>query len=263
MSAILHVLNGDSTLNGFEQTGIDGDVMVWREVLSEGPLLEKIESAAFWQERSAWISKTFNAHPERYHDSMVAQLEKFSQPYEEINLWFEFDLHCQVNLLGVMMLLSQKTNLSGPAVYLICPADYPGVSDFRGMGELNSEQLEYLYDNIRVQLGPYDFELATEAWDLFICCSAERIQQWLNETKFWANMPCLKPAMEAHLKRLQVNTDGLNYIHQKLLGIYNNGIHTRPEIYTAFWADEKIYGMGDTELDIYLDHLSTRNLINL
>ena len=162
-----------------------------------------------------------------------------------------------------MMLLSQKTNLLGPAVYLICPSDYPGVSDFRGMGELNGEQLEYLYDNIRVQLGPYDFELATEAWDLYICCSTERIQQWLNETHFWANMACLKPAMEAHLKRLQVDTDGLNYIHQKLLRIYNSGIHSRPEIYAAFWADEKIYGMGDTELDIYLDHLNTRNLINL
>ncbi|MCQ6959656.1 DUF1835 domain-containing protein [Mucilaginibacter aquariorum] len=263
MSAILHVLNGDATLNSFEQANIGGDIIVWREVLSEGPVSENIESAAFWQERAAWITKTFNETPERYQDSMVAQLEKFSQPYDEINLWFEFDLHCQVNLLGVMMLFSQKTNLSGPAIYLICPADYPGVSDFRGMGELNGEQLEYLYDNIRVQLGEYDFELATEAWDLYIRCNAERIQQWLNETHFWANMTRLKPAMEAHLKRLQVDTDGLNYIHQKLLGIYNNGAHSRPEIYTAFWSDEKIYGMGDTELDIYLDHLNTRNLINL
>jgi hypothetical protein len=263
MNPILHVLNGDSTLNGFEQTGIGGDVMVWREVLSEGPVSENIESGKFWQERSAWVSKTFKETPEHYHDSMVAQLEKFSQPYEEINLWFEFDLHCQTNLLGVMMLLSQKTNLSGPAVYLICPAEYPGVKDFRGMGELNADQLEYLYDNIRVQLGAYDFELATEAWDLFVCCSPQRIQQWINETHFWANMTALKPAMQAHLKRLQTNAGGLNYIHQRLLDIYNNGAHTRPEIYAAFWADEKIYGMGDSELDIYLDYLSTQNLINL
>jgi hypothetical protein len=57
--------------------------------------------------------------------------------------------------------------------------------------------------------------------------------------------------MQAHLKRLQVNTEGLNYIHQKLLDIYNSGIQSRPEIYTAFWADEKIYGMGDSRDQIF------------
>jgi hypothetical protein len=263
MGTTLHVLNGDATLNVFEQTGIDGDVLVWREVLSEGPLSERIESGKFWQERAAWIAKTFNETPEGYQDKVVAQLEKFSQPYAEINLWFEYDLHCQVNLLGVMMLLSQQTNLSGPAVYLICPADYPRIDDFSGMGQLNGEQLEYLYDNIRVQLSDYDFELATEAWDLYITSDAKRISAWLSSTQFWANMHCLKPALEAHLKRLQFNADGLNYIHQQLLNIYNNGVHTRPEIYNAFWKNEKIYGMGDSELDTYLDELSQRKLINL
>lgn len=263
MSPILHVLNGDATLNVFEQTGIDGDVLVWREVLSEGPLSENIESGKFWQERAAWISNTFNDTPEHYNDSMVAQLEKFSQPYEEIDLWFEFDLHCQVNLLGVMMLLSQKTDLSGPSVYLICPAEVPGVADFRGMGQLDGQQLEDLYDNIRVQLGAYDFELATEAWDLYVTGDAGKLAKWINATTFWGNMHCLKPAMQAHLKRLQHNTNGLNYIEQTLLDIYNTGSKTRPEIYAAFWSADKIYGMGDSEINTYLDNLAARGLINL
>jgi len=263
MSSILHVLNGDATLNVFEQTAIDGDVLVWREVLSEGPLSENIESGKFWQTRAAWISQNFNDTPEHYNDSMVAQLEKFSQPYEEINLWFEYDLHCQVNLLGVMMLLSQKTDLSGPSVYLICPTEVPGVSDFRGMGQLDSEQLEDLYDNIRVQLGEYDFELATEAWDLYVTGDAVKLQEWINTTTFWGNMYCLKPAMQAHLKRLHSNTDGLNYIEQTLLDLYKNGTKTKPEICAAFWSADKIYGMGDSEINTYLDKLAARGLINI
>ncbi|MES2061504.1 MAG: DUF1835 domain-containing protein [Bacteroidota bacterium] len=263
MNPILHILNGDATFSGFEQTGLDGDVMIWREVLSEGPVSENIESGKFWQERAAWISKTFNDTPEHYNDSMMAQLEKFSQPYEEINLWFEFDLHCQVNLLGVMMLLSQKTDLSGPAVYLICPAEVPGITDFRGMGQLDGEQLETLYDNTRVQLGEYDFELATEAWGLYVAGNANKLEEWLNATAFWSNMHNLKPAMQAHLKRLQRNANGLNYVEQVLLDIYNTGIKTRQEIYAAFWAGDKIYGMGDSEINTYLDKLSARGLINL
>jgi hypothetical protein len=263
MSQILHVLNGDATLNVFENTGIEGDVLVWREVLSEGPLSNNIESGEFWQQRSAFICKTFDETPQHYHDSMVAQLEKFNQPYTEINLWFEFDLHCQVNLLGAMMLLSQKTDLSGPAVYLISPAEVAGISDFRGMGQLTAEQLEDLYDNIRVQLGEYDFELATEAWDLYIAGDFAKLEDWANKTPFWGNLHNLKAALQAHVKRMQLNADGLNLIEQTLLDIYNAGNTTKPAIYTAFWSADSIYGMGDSEIDIYLDKLSARGLIQL
>jgi hypothetical protein len=49
MKEILHILNGDATLSSFEQTGLDGDIMVWREVLSEGPVEENIASGTFWK----------------------------------------------------------------------------------------------------------------------------------------------------------------------------------------------------------------------
>lgn len=161
---ILHILNGDSTLQGFEQTGLDGDIMVWREMLSEGPLEENISSASFWKNREEWISGAFNENNEKYQQKMLDELTKLSEQYDEINLWFEFDLHCQANLLGVIAYLQQKIDLSAPAIYLICPGDFPGKEDFRGMGELNGEELEYLYDNIREQLNEKDFSIAAQAW---------------------------------------------------------------------------------------------------
>jgi hypothetical protein len=262
MSSILHILNGDSTLYGFNQTGLDGDVMVWREVLSEGPLQENISSASFWTARSEWISKTFNEPVEDYQHKMIEELGKLNGSYDEINLWFEFDLHCQVNLLGVMQMLNQQTNMSLPAVYLICPACYPGIDDFRGMGELNGDQLEDLYDS-REQLSEWEFELAAEAWPLYVKGSADDLQLWLDENSFWGILHLLKPALQAHIKRLRTNTDGLNYIEQKLLDIYNSGIKTKIEIYQAFWSTEKIYGMGDSEIDIYLNRLKQKQLIEL
>ncbi|RYD95855.1 MAG: hypothetical protein EOP54_15030, partial [Sphingobacteriales bacterium] len=250
MSTILHILNGDATLPSFEQTGLDGDAFIWREMLSEGPLTENISSAAFWEAREAWISKTFQVPPENYRQDMVDQLGKLNEPYEEFNLWFDFDLHCQVNLLGAMKLLQQKVDMSAPAVYLICPAEYPDKFDFAGMGELNGDELDYLYDTIRVQLTEYDFSLAAEAWKAYISNKAEAIQKFIDGTQFWANLSLLKPALEAHIKRLQQNAAGLNYIEQKLLNIYTAGTTTKPGIYTAFWQTEKIYGMGDTQLDL-------------
>src|ERR1700761_1448616 len=142
MSTILHILNGDSTAHSFGHTGLEGDVLVWREILSQGPLQENIASGAFWSAREAWICKTFKDTPGHYQEYVLNPLAKLSEPYEEINLWFEFDLHCQANMLGVMAMMRRRTDLSAPAIYLVCPFEYPGVADFRGMGELDSDQLE-------------------------------------------------------------------------------------------------------------------------
>jgi hypothetical protein len=263
MNNTLHILNGDATLSGFIEAEIPGDTMIWREVLSEGPLTKNVASAAFWQLRSDWICQTFGETPEGYHDGMIVPLEKLSAPYEEINLWFEFDLHCQVNLLGAMVMLNQQTNLSAPEVYLISPSEFPGLDSFSGMGELNGEQLDYLYDNIRVQLSEYDFTIAAEAWQLYVEGDVAKLKAWLAETPFWGNMPNLKPALEAHIKRLEFNAVGLNYIHQKLLAIYQSGAHSKAEIYPTFWQTEKIYGMGDSQLDTYLQTLIDKKLIDL
>ncbi|HWZ15608.1 MAG TPA: DUF1835 domain-containing protein [Mucilaginibacter sp.] len=259
---ILHILNGDSTRYSFEQTGLAGDTVVWHEVLSEGPVQEDISSGSFWKARSEWISESFHETPENYQAKMLATLSTLSEPYDEINLWFEFDLHCQVNLIGAMTYMQQKTDLSAPAIYLICPADYPGKENFMGMGELTGEELEYLYDNIRVRLSETDFVIASEAWDVYVTRDVDKLKAYLAETDFWGNLHLLKPALEAHLRRLQVNEHGLNYIEQKLLEIYNYGIKTKPEIYLRFWSTEKIYGLGDAEIDIYLNRLKEKGLIN-
>jgi hypothetical protein len=262
MSSILHILNGDSTAHSFEHTGLDGDILVWREVLSQGPLVEDITSAEFWKLREAWICKSFNDQPEHYREYVVNPLEKLSKPYKEINLWFEFDLHCQANMLGVLAMLSKHTDLSEPSIYLICPDCYPGIADFRGMGQLNSEQLEDLYDD-RERLNEYEFGLAAEAWKLYVSGNAVALEKWLDETSFWGALHLLKPALQAHLRRIHINENGLNYIEQKLLDIYKSSTKNKQSIYEEFWKTEKIFGMGDAEIDIYLKQLADKKLIEL
>ena len=260
---ILHILNGDSTAQSFGDTGLEGDQLVWREILSEGPLQTDISSAAFWRARANWIGKTFRETPEDYLAAMMSELSKLGEPYDEINLWFEFDLHCQANLLGVLNYLIKKADLSAPAVYLVCPEDYPGKENFMGMGELTGEELEYLYDNIRVQLGEPDFALAAEAWLVYVSQSAEKLRHFIEKTGFWANLSALKPALEAQLKRLQVDENGLNGVEKTVLDIYQRGATTKHDIYRRFWSTEKIYGFGDSQIDIYLNQLKQKGLIRL
>jgi len=255
---ILHILNGDSTAESFNDTGLDGDIIVWNAVLSEGPVEENTASGSFWKARMAFICEAFGETPEGYQKKMLDGLVKLSEPWDEINLWFEFDLHCQLNMLGVMTYLKKQTNLSQPAIYLICPSDYPGKENFRGIGELNGEELEYLYDNIRVQLSAIDFIVAEEAWSIYVSKDAGKLRDYLNTNNFWGSLHLLKPALQAQLKRLQLNKNGLNDVEQKLLDIYNGGAKTREQLYAAFWQTEKIYGMGDMEINLHLNRLQEK-----
>lgn len=262
MEQQLHILNGDAMLHGFNNTGLDGDVLVWREILSEGPVIEDISSAKFWEMRGKWISESFNEPAESYQTKVIDEIGKLSCPYSHITLWFEFDLHCQVNLLGVLNLLRLQSNLNEQAIYLVCPAEYPGKPDFKGLGELTGSELDYLYDSIRVQLTDYDLTLAAEAWTAYCTGEAAKIEAFIKGTTFWANLPLLKRALEAHLKRLQINSVGLNYIEQQLINIYNSGKTDKPDIYAAFWAQNSIYGMGDAAINLYLNSLQQKGLIS-
>jgi hypothetical protein len=260
---ILHILNGDSTLHGFRETGLEGDTLVWREILSQGPLEADISSGNFWKARAEWIGEAFGEPANDYQESMIDQLARLSEPYDEIDLWFEFDLHCQANLLGVLNYLIKKTDLSAPSVFLICPDHFPGKDDFMGMGELTGEELEYLYDTIRVQLSQMDFALAAEAWLVYVSRDVQQLKNFLKKTQFWGNLTALKPTLKADLLRLEVDNNGLNHIEKKLMDTYKSGLKTRSELYEAFWKTEKIYGMGDAEIDIYLNRLKEKGLINL
>jgi hypothetical protein len=130
------------------------------------------------------------------------------------------------------------------------------------MGQLDGDQLANLYPT-RVALSNDDFELAEQAWKLRVSGKAEDVDEFINQERSWGNLLLLKPAMIAYMRRLQVNAGGLNYVEQLLLDIYNSGLRRKMEIYQAFWKSEKIYGMGDTEIDLYLNDLAQRKLIEI
>ncbi|MFI5159534.1 MAG: hypothetical protein ACHQF4_11755 [Sphingobacteriales bacterium] len=68
--------------------------------------------------------------------------------------------------------------------------------------------------------------------------------------------------MEAQLKRLQLDENGLNGVENTLLDIYRDGAKTKQEIYQRFWTTEKIYGFGDSQIDMYLEKLRNKKMIN-
>jgi hypothetical protein len=251
----LHILNGDATLFVFNQTKIEGDTLVWREILADGP----VSKINLWELRSDWISKTFGENPANYQQKVITEAEKLKhiEQYDEVILWFEYDLTCQINLIYILSIIN-STYRKDSSISLICPETIEGMPNFRGLGELNPTQLEELLSQ-KVKLQKIDLELAAEAWDLYIENDFEQIQMFLS--RGFGNLPLLKKALKAHLLRFPNPATQLNHIEEVLLSFVNPNISSKAELYHAFWAQESIYGLTDLQLDHILTQLKEKGLI--
>src|SRR5687768_10535920 len=122
----LHILNGDATRAVFQHSGIEGDVIVCREMLCEGRTPSTRDMSRFFEERAAFLQQAYGIDSASYLADVERdkKLLQDASAYDEIVLWFEFDLFCQVNLVFVLYYLSQLS-VKLPPVSLVQPDHHP------------------------------------------------------------------------------------------------------------------------------------------
>jgi hypothetical protein len=111
----VHILNGDCLQSTLQAE----NALIMREMLIEGPL--KTDSfEAFYCQRADYLAKTYGIPLEEYDKKTVTEFEKMQQipDHSEVNLWFDYDLFCFVNLLFVIQLLGQNKTLT---LFLVRP----------------------------------------------------------------------------------------------------------------------------------------------
>lgn len=250
----LHILNGDATLNIFKQTSISGDVLVWREILADGPVAHN----NLWELRANWIQQTFGEQPSVYMQKVVDEAKKLNdlEKYTELVLWFEYDLVCQINLTYMLNILN--SNPHNPPIYLICPDHFPNRPNFRGLGELNPQELEQLYPT-KTALSKADLSLASSAWDLYVTNDRNQIEAFLNHD--FGNLVLLQKALKAHLLRLPKGEKQLSYLEETLLDLAKIYQGNKPAIYEAFWQQAPIFGLTDLQIDLILAKLEKIDLL--
>ena len=142
----------------FQQAEIEGDIVVWREVLVEGPVAGDIQEPEFWKNRKTFIEL---AYTKNYDEFVLTEIDKLQDlgKYKEVVLWFEYDLFCHVNMLGCL------TFIDHPNSSLICLGDEFG-GKFQGLGEIDPSDYSTLYLK-RKTLSLTDISYAREAWMIF------------------------------------------------------------------------------------------------
>jgi hypothetical protein len=194
-----------------------------------------------------------------YNQKVIYEFNRLKScpQYDEVIMWFKFDLYCQINLIFLLDFLN-KRDLGTTKISLICPDSHPKYSDFRGMGQLTPAELSELILE-RVTLDKVDLEFASLAWRTYADGDKQEMEKLLSSS--FGNLDKLKPALQAHLNRFPDEETGLNTIDELLIRITNSGITSRSEIYNEFWKTTAIYGMGDAQIDTCLKELINKNLI--
>ncbi len=214
MKPALHITNGDAFTSFFNSLDIPGTLITWREMLCEGRTLHTVGSEEFWRERYDYLNKHYKVSKKSFIDLTLKEYRRLcsQKKQEEIVLWFESDLFCQINMLGVLSWLKTHRKYAQISIVTNEPSDSNDTA--KGFCELSKSSLMELYSS-RVFLNQDDLEFADYAWQLYCSDNPIRISQLSNFESF--NFPYLKQAFQLHLERFPSLKNGLNVMEQSML----------------------------------------------
>lgn len=251
---MLHIHNGDSTAKTLSEFGLPGEHRAFQEVLMEGPTPGGLSPDAWVEVRARFLAGSYELEVDKSERDLREQqawLER-STDNDEIVLWFEHDLFCQINLIYLLDWFSRQS-LCNNKLSLICTDAFPGIEDFRGLGQLTGAQLASLFDG-RHEVSDDETITAVRAWSAYCSPDPTELARVLLEDT--SSMPFLRTALSLHLARFPSLRNGLGRVENKALEIISSGPIRFKSLFPGFANAEPVYGLGDSQLWFALQRLS-------
>ena len=253
--SILHIHNGDVAADVLRQTGLPGSILAWREALTEGPTPTGLDDPGWLRKRAAFLAEAYDMPYYEVLDTLSSQhwVLQDADQYEEVVLWFEHDLVCQITLAYLLHWFTehplQKAKLS-----LVCIDHFDEVAHFHGLGDLSPSQMAFLFPQ-RVPVRPEQLATGQRVWDAYTAESPEDLTRLL-QVEDLEELPFMKAALYLHAARFPSSTNGLGRIEQRIL----DHLQARPlsfgELFKAFQESDPEYGLGDLQLASRIEAIS-------
>lgn len=247
MSSLLHITNGDSLTDRLRSIDLKGDIITWREMLCEGKTLTNVGSETFWKTRFEFLNKNYKVSKSWFIEKTLKEYRSLCnhKQQDEIVLWFEYDLFCQINMLAVISWL--KTHRKYAKISLVSCGKEDNTDKMYNFGELKDDYLEHLYEQ-RTELKQDDIEYADYVWQLYCSDNPIRLENLTDFDNY--RFDYLSGAITAHLKRFPTIRNGLNDLENHILQLsVDQKPKSKKELVTTVLSDQGLYGFGDTQID--------------
>ncbi|MCM5663253.1 DUF1835 domain-containing protein [Galbibacter mesophilus] len=253
MAKTLHITNGDNFTSVLKNLKISGDIITWREMLCEGKTINEVGSESFWKQRYEYLHRAYKVTKDTFINKTLKEYRNLcnQKNQEEIVLWFEYDLFCQVNMIAVLSWL--KKHRPHAEISLVCSGKEDDTEKLYGLSELSKEKLKELYNN-RAVLNKDDVEYGDFIWQLYCENNPIRLQNAIYQND--SQLSYLSKAMESHLHRFPSLKNGLNELENKMLQkTIQNKPSTKEEMIVKMLKDQGVYGFGDIQYNKMANNL--------
>lgn len=225
-----HVLNGDALKYNWP-SALGDQLIIFRECLVDGPIAsDSIQK--FWKTRQSFMTSNYDVSSIDYLEKSQNEIMKIVdlKPGDHLNLWFEDDLFCQINLWACLWILKQKA--ISVNLFLI----RPNHENWIGFGSMNNSDLEDAY-NSKVSIGKLEHDKLAE---LFEDYTSNNIAKMRSKTR---DLRKLLPRLEDVINAHSYGVDAFI----KSLYFQNNSLDF-PDFFKLFHAKGGIYGLGDSQV---------------
>ncbi|HEY3613946.1 MAG TPA: hypothetical protein VGK92_09585 [Gaiellales bacterium] len=252
----VHVVNGDSVALTLPGAGLGGDVVVWRDVLHEGSF-PPTDPAIARRLRSAFLAAAGFGSAEAIaagFETADAALPAALAARRETVLWFEHDLHDQLQLVQILERIARHPQRS--CARLLTIDRHPAHPRFAGLGELSASELGALWP-LRSPLAAEAFARATRVCEALRAARADALTALAREPH--AGLPYLGRALARLLEERPWADGALGRSERQILRAVEAGAATREAVFAATWAMEEAPYMGDSWLWRRLAELARRD----
>ena len=210
-----------------------------------GPTPSNLSSEEWIETRAKHLTEAYGLDLEECRNNALKQeaTQRRFREHEEVVLWFEHDLFCQINLIYLLDWFS-KQSLAKTRLSLICIDEFPGVEDFRGLGQLTGAQLASLFDK-RQRVTDSELTVARQAWAAYRSSDPRDILRFLDGDT--SSMPFLRDALRLHLARFPSVFNGLGRIENRALKLISRGAIEFKSLFPEFEQADPVYGLGDSQ----------------
>lgn len=258
MAPTLHITSGDIAGEALSASGLDGDILVWHDLLYEGP------------RSPGWPEDEILARRSRFIEEMSGGglqagevLKTFRQQYGRIAdlpedapvvLWFDACLFDQSMLVHILNCLDIHEIRSG--VELLCIDHFEGIEPFIGIGQLSPPQLASVWAGRR-PLTAGQFGYAALVDQIFAEKDVHRAE--LLSTRHGAPLPWVAAALRRWLEERPDPETGLGRLESMALDAVRAGCRKPADIFNhAAAAETPPQFWGDTTLWWKINNLADR-----
>jgi hypothetical protein len=253
----LHITSGDIAGASLAKAGLSGEVLVWHDILYDGPRRPGWPADEVLEARAIFLEQTTGGGLKREFvlDTLRRQYRRLagSGNREGILLWFDACLFDQSMLVHILACLHAREIRN---VELLCVDAFPGIEPFHGIGQLVPEQFASLYGS-QHPVTEEQFEFAVLVDRAFADQDLSLLEELSAMTD--APLPWMPAAAARWLQELPDSESGIGRLEFLALEAVRGGCDTPGKIFeTVSAVDTPPRFWGETTLWAGLNALADR-----